>query len=378
MTTDTEKGSNDRPQGTILITDDNPINLRMLHYILVSDGYTVHSTEDGPRTLAFVQSQIPILVLLDVNMPGMDGFEVCRRLKSDERTRDIPVIFISALDDLSNKIKGFETGGVDYITKPFQVEEVLARVKTHLTIRNLQQELEKKNQELIEATHLREEVELVTQHDLKGPLSPILSFPKLIRKNEHLTEKQLKYLRIIEESGRRILDMINRSLDLFKMEKGIYEYDPTPVDVIPIIDSIMTHMQRSFEGKKISVKVTLDEKKAENGSRFMVQGEEFLCHSILSNLITNAVEASSRGQEIAISMRAQGETNLICIHNENSVPIHIRDKFFEKYISTNISKGSGLGTYSARLATETQRGSIHLQTSDETGTTITVQLLKSD
>jgi diguanylate cyclase (GGDEF)-like protein len=132
----------------ILVVDDTHDNLRLLANILNEQGYQVRPVPQGSRAIAAAQSKPPDLVLLDIMMPGMDGYAVCEALKADERTRDIPIIFISALNETFDKVKAFSLGGVDYITKPFQSEEVLARVKTHITIRKLQQELEDRNREL--------------------------------------------------------------------------------------------------------------------------------------------------------------------------------------------------------------------------------------
>lgn len=132
----------------ILVVDDTPANLHLLVKLLSEHGYKVRPAPGGKHALAVVQTGQIDLVLLDIMMPEMDGYEVCRQFKAQAATRDIPIIFLSALNDTFDKVKAFELGGVDYITKPFQAEEVLARVHTHLTIRKLQQELEARNREL--------------------------------------------------------------------------------------------------------------------------------------------------------------------------------------------------------------------------------------
>jgi PleD family two-component response regulator len=130
------------PKGDILIVDDMPVNLRLLSNMLTEQGYKVRSVINGQMALTATQAAPPDLILLDINMPGMNGYEVCERLKTDEQTRDIPVIFISALDEIHDKVMAFTVGGLDYITKPFQFEEVLARVETHLSLRRLQKQLQ--------------------------------------------------------------------------------------------------------------------------------------------------------------------------------------------------------------------------------------------
>ncbi len=134
--------ANEPAPANILIVDDTPANLRLLSKILTKQGYKVRPAPNGSHALTTVQKEVPDLILLDIMMPGMDGYEVCRWLKANNNTRDIPVIFISAIDELVNKVKAFEAGGVDYITKPFQADEVLARVKIHLSIQNMQKEIQ--------------------------------------------------------------------------------------------------------------------------------------------------------------------------------------------------------------------------------------------
>ena len=136
------------PEADILIVDDTPTNLSLLTQMLAAQGYSVRAAANGQRALESARALPPDLIMLDIRMPGLDGFEVCQELKSHDQTREIPVIFISALDDIQDKVHGFKAGGVDYITKPFQLEEVLARTETHLAMRNLQRRLEEANRKM--------------------------------------------------------------------------------------------------------------------------------------------------------------------------------------------------------------------------------------
>ncbi len=147
----------------ILIVDDTLINLRLLSSMLGNNGYSVYEATDGRTALAEVHTHTPDLILLDIRLPGMDGYEVCRQIKTDETTRHIPVIFVSALDEQTDKVQGFAVGGVDYITKPFQSKEVLARVETHLTLRNLQRQLESQNLKLQLEISERKRIEMALQ-----------------------------------------------------------------------------------------------------------------------------------------------------------------------------------------------------------------------
>lgn len=133
---------------SILIVDDTQANLRLLSQLLTRRGYRVRAVTSGARALASVEAETPDLILLDIRMPGMDGYQVCQRLKELPQARDIPILFISALDEVQEKMKAFAIGGLDYITKPFQLEEVVARVETHLSLRRLQQTLQEANQRM--------------------------------------------------------------------------------------------------------------------------------------------------------------------------------------------------------------------------------------
>jgi len=149
----------DFPQGDILVVDDSKSDLKLLSGILKDAGYRVRPASDGELALRSVQARLPALILLDIEMPGLDGYEVCRRLKDAKDTRDIPVIFITVRANLVDKVKAFSVGGVDYISKPFEPEEVLARVATHLALWKTQKEIKEKNLKLRQEIVERKKVE---------------------------------------------------------------------------------------------------------------------------------------------------------------------------------------------------------------------------
>jgi signal transduction histidine kinase len=177
----------------------------------------------------------------------------------------------------------------------------------------------------------------------------------------------------MEESGYRMLDMINLSLDLFKMERGIYQFNPVPVDILQVIRKIMREPRHIIETKELEINIILHGREPHDNETFRIQGEELLCYPLLANLIKNALEASPDEEQITITLEHR-KMSVIHIHNKGTVPKEIRDKFFEKYVTYGKRKGTGLGTYSAKLIAEALGGSIHLHTSDDHGTTVTIYL----
>ncbi len=358
---------------TVLVVDDTPVNIQILVEVLKDECMTIVAT-NGERALRLAaKDPAPDIILLDIMMPGMDGYETCARLKADEKTRDIPVIFVTAKSEVEDELKGFELGAVDYITKPISPPVVKARVRTHLALKEAREDLARQNEELREAARLREDVENITRHDLKGPLNSIIGLPQIMLQEGSVTGEQAEHLKVIEESGYRMLRMINLSLDLFKMERGIYHFEPSPVDVQKMIGRIFSENRGLASSKNISLALTVQGEPPQGQAKFLVQGEELLCYSMFSNLIKNAIEASPEGKTVSVNLSSSNGGH-VEIHNMGTVPEKIRSTFFEKYATAGKKGGTGLGTYSARLIAEVQGGTIGMETSEDEGTTITVTL----
>lgn len=358
----------------ILIVDDDPGVLRVLGEILGAE-YRRLAARSGERALRIVAGEpLPDLILLDVVMPGMDGYEVCRRLKASSRTRDIPVIFITARGNAADETRGLEAGAVDYLAKPINPLVVRARVRTHLALLRTRRELEAKNRELEEAARLRDDVERLTRHDLKSPLNAIINLPDLIRSvGGEMSEKQLEFLGMIQASGYRMLTMINASLDLFRMERGIYAFDPREVDLAAVIGRILRELRDPDRNPpEPPVDLRVGNRPAREGERFPIRGEDLLCYSMLANLIGNALEASPPGERVTATLDWD-EGPRVRVRNRGAVPPPIRDRFFEKYATFGKRKGTGLGTYSARLIAEVHGGEISLDVSEPDFTTVTVR-----
>ncbi|KHK03709.1 hybrid sensor histidine kinase/response regulator [Desulfovibrio sp. TomC] len=359
---------------TILIVDDVETDLDTLVGTL-GDNYDIAVALDGPSALEILKNQRPDLVLLDILMPGMDGYEVCRRLKADPATRTIPIIFLTALTEIQDKVTGFALGAVDYITKPFDTLEVKARVTTHLALKAAMERLERQNQTLAEAARLREDVEYITHHDLKGPLNAIISLPQLMLAADNLTAEQRDYLDIIEQSGYKMLSMINLSLDLLKMEQGRYELSPSAVDIFRVARKVTAEFAALRAARKVSLAFFLSGASVAEDTAFAVIGEDLLCYCMLSNLIKNAIEHSPPGEQVTFSVQGAGDGGCeLRITNGGETAREFRERFFDKYATFGKAGGTGLGTYSARLMARTMQGDLMLDASTPGQTTLVLRL----
>ncbi len=231
-------------KGNILIVDDTPANLRLLSNMLTEQGYKVRAVVNGPMALKTTRAIPPDLILLDINMPDMNGYEVCEQLKADAETHDIPVIFISALDEVEDKVKAFTVGGVDYITKPFQFEEVLARVETHLALCRLQKELE---QEIAARDKLIAELDAYAHtvaHDLKNPLTALIGFSDLLERRHHRMDSEHveRNLHLIAQNARRMTNIIDELLLLASVRK-LEDIKIEPVDMPKVITETRSRLE---------------------------------------------------------------------------------------------------------------------------------------
>lgn len=359
---------------TVLIVDDVETDIDTLVETL-GDDYDIAVAMDGPSALEILRTQPPDLILLDILMPGMDGYEVCRRLKADSNTAGIPIIFLTALTEIQDKVAGFTLGAVDYITKPFDSLEVKARVATHLALKAAMERLERQNRELAEAARLREDVEHITHHDLKGPLSAIISLPQLILAGGNLGDEQREYLDIIEQSGYKMLNIINLSLGLLKMELGGYALSATVVDLLRVSRKVVEELAALCQGQNVAVDFFCDGELAGLGAVFPVIGEELLCYSMLSNLMKNAIEHSPTGGRVTVSVARTDDGRCeLRLRNLGETPTEFRERFFDKYATYGKTGGTGLGTYSARLMARTMGGDLFLDASVAGETTLVLRL----
>jgi two-component system, sensor histidine kinase and response regulator len=358
---------------TILIIDDTPTDLTILSEILQAD-YAVQCATSAAAALEIVHgARAPDLILQDVSMPDVDGLAFCRMLRADPLSHAIPLIFVTSADSEEDEAAGFSSGGMDYVTKPVNPHLLRARVKTHIELKAAREELESQNATLKENIRLREQVEHLMRHDLKNPLMVILNIPALLMRRQGISDDEVKWLQMILSSGRRMLDIINMSSGLFKMEQGTYTPRLEPVDALAVARQVADGVAKIAPIGFPSLEFRLETGAAGVSDSFMVRAEEPLLYTLLSNLLRNAVEASPAAGRVSLSF-CRGATALIVIHNAGVIPAGIQGRFFQKFVTEGKEGGTGLGVYSSQLIARTLGGGITFRTSEEEGTTLTVSL----
>jgi signal transduction histidine kinase len=377
----------------ILIVDDTIPNLELLSKMLTGEGYKVRAVPSGAMALTAAQSAPPDLVLLDIAMPDLDGYEVCLRLKDDDRTRNIPILFISALDDEMDKVRAFEVGGVDYIIKPFQAAEVVARIETHLNLQRLQDRLSRTNVQLLAANEqliqARDEALRANQaksvflanmsHELRTPLNAILGYTELLQEEVESAglEQYASDLKKIHNASMYLITLVNDILDLAKIEAGKTVFRVITFDVKQVVMSVLTTERTAIEKNNNAFTTEIDPTLSK------MMGDETKVQQILFNLLSNAAKFTSNG-EVSFNAR-QIETN-----GKLEIEFRVADtgigmspeqieKLFDPFVQADESitttyGGTGLGLALTKQLCQLMGGSIQVSSVLNVGTTFVVNL----
>jgi two-component system sensor histidine kinase/response regulator len=360
---------------TILVVDDTPDNLHLLSSIF-KDEYRVKIAHNGEKALSIAQADTPPdLILLDIMMPGMDGFEVAQHLRSHPSSEHIPVIFVTAMTGEDARLKGMELGAVDFVTKPIDPDSLKIRVKNFMRYIELHRQLQADYDEMMAMERLKEDVERITRHDMKGPLAGVIGLVQGLSEATNLTDDQREQIRMVEETALQVLDMINLSNELFKIETGRFVLKPQVIKVAYTIRRIADLLRKAFAVKELTIAVATPH--GVDDDQLMAIGDPMLCYSLFQNLIKNACEAAPNGTPVTITIYT-GNPMRITLDNKGCVPAGIRETFFEKFATAGKQGGTGLGTYSAKLLTEAQNGTIAMETNDEKNSTRIILTLPAE
>ncbi len=362
---------------TILIVDDEELNVRFLATFLQRKGYEIAVASTGVEALQQIARIRPDVVLLDAMMPEMDGFEVCRQLRKNPETHLLPVIMVTALHSIEDEVRALEAGSDDFLPKPINNLELMARLRSLLRIKTLhdqlresKKELEEKNKKLVELQGLRDSLTQMIVHDLKNPLTGIMGCSELLQMMpENLSERQLSIIKKMDESASVIQKMITDILDISRMEENKVKLRKEPFHITEILDANLNEFAYMMQKSGISgeMDVTKDVP--------MISADKDMVHRVVANLLHNAVKHSIKGGKIRLSARfepEQGRLQVTVKDDGEGIAPEYTEKIFEKFAQADLKKlglktDRGLGLTFCKLAVEAHGGRIWVESKIGTG-----------
>lgn len=331
-------------KGTLLVIDDMPDNIKILLKILTQLNFKVLAARDGQQGIRIAEYTLPDLILLDIMMPEMNGFEVCRYLKSQATTQAIPIIFMTALDDVQSKIKGFECGAADYITKPFQYKEVVARVDTHIHLYKLQQQLQTQMQELEKSNQELDAFAHTVAHDLKNPLNGVINLTEVLLETcpfdtlNPAIGKCKERLQVVATASHQMLNIIESMLLLAGVSnKKIVELQPLDMD--KIITQVIHNLNAMITEYQGEIRLPPEWPTA--------KGYAIWVQEIWMNYLTNGLKYGGNPPILELGAYSQ-ENEMICFwvqDNGNGLTEPEQSRLFTPFtrLQENRAHGHGLG-----------------------------------
>lgn len=345
---------------TVLIVDDNIDTVELLRKRLKAEGYNTIEAYDGEEALKKVQETIPDIIILDVMMPKIDGYEVCDRLKKDEKTKMIPIIMLTAKSDVESRVKGLDTGADDYVPKPFDYRELSARIRSLLqrkesAERAIEEQREESVRKLIDSL----------SHEIRNPIVSIAGFAKKVYDNLPPGDPNKPYLMTILQESERLEKLLREILNLKMIAVGFLEY----VDPKEAVEEVLEEFEREIEEKSLEVETIFDDI-----PKIYIDKEHLKI--VLRNLVKNAIEAMEKSEKkiLKISLeKADGDLNIKISDTGRGIPKEILKKIFEPFF-TSKTYGPGLGLTVALTIVQYYKGFISVESEPNRGTTFIVRL----
>jgi two-component system sensor histidine kinase/response regulator len=377
----------------ILIVDDVPLNLQMLGGLLQSKGYEVAPASSGAIALEMAQTQTPDLILLDIQMPEMDGFKVCKLLKENPVTKDIPVIFLTAFVETEDIVRGFELGAVDYISKPFNSSELIARVNTHLSLKQATDIINNKNKELTLANENLEELNTelknantmknrmlsMVAHDLKNPLGGVQGLVSFLLSDDRLTKYSdiIESLELMQISSTSMLDLVKEILDSAALEIGRIQLNKDVVSIEDLVKAAVWQNKPNADTKHQELRLTsLDT--ADN--YFMTQADSKRLSQVFDNLISNAIKYSPFSKLINVTIESFEKYLLVSVADQGpGLTDDDKEKMFGYFqrLSAQPTGGessNGIGLSIVKQIVELHEGKVWVESEFGHGATFYVKL----
>lgn len=364
----------------ILLVDDNPINIRVAAKILRNHKYNISYAKTGFDALQKTKTIDFDLILLDIMMPEMDGYQVCEELKKDSRTFKIPVIFLTAKTEPENIVRAFQLGGADYVTKPFNGQELISRVETHIRLKQSREELENANLLLKEANETKDKMFSIISHDLLGPFGNIReSLEMIVNKDVNIDEENMHtFIKAMWNSIGAAYSLLENLLYWARNQQGRMVYKPKPISLNSLIHETYALLDGVARNKSITLKTSLMED-------FTIFSDKNAVKTILRNLISNAIKFTNPNGSIKISVKNKNADFVILSVSDNGVGMdkETTENLFSKNKTeprwgTKGEKGVGLGLVITREFVEKHGGEIWVESKVGEGTTFYLTLPKSE
>ncbi len=361
----------------VMIVDDVSDNVALLSGILYEKNIEISFAVNGIQALTAIRYNAPDLILLDISMPDMDGFEVCRQLKEDPATAHIPIIFLTARNQTEDIVRGFEMGAADFVTKPFNTTELLLRVMTQLNLKKSKDIIHSQNLKLNELNATKDKFFSIIAHDLKNPFNTMMGFSELLLNNleQYDLEKIRRFVGILFDTSKHSYNLLENLLQWSKSQTGRIEMSPTKIN-------LKTYIETSFmvvRSVAIKKNIALVSEVPEN---FEVFADTNMLSTVLRNLLSNALKFTFTDGTIRVTARELGDLiEIKVIDNGMGISTDIITKLFridEHYSSmgTDKEKGTGLGLILCKEFVEQNGGTISVESEEEKGSTFKFTLPK--
>ncbi len=354
---------------TVLVVDDTPQNVELLEAYLIPEKYNVVVAYDGVEALERVAEIPPDIVLLDIMMPRMNGYEVCKTLKSDEKTRFIPIVMITALKELDDKIQSIEAGADDFLTKPYNKLELLTRIKSLIRVKALHDDLEQSYRELQELERTKDNLTQMIIHDLKNPLTGIKANIEIVGMEE-LQETQ-ECLEAAQRSCDLLFNMIQDLLDISKMEEGQLNLNLGPVNIEELIAAAIREFEHPAGAEDKELRPDL------GPNLPIISADRNLLYRTLSNLLINAIKHTTRGGVITLgAVEKEGGLQVKVADTGHGIPQEFLETIFEKFgqVESRQRSGTGLGLTFCKMAVESHKGRLWVESVEGKGSTFIFDL----
>lgn len=359
----------------ILVVDDNAKNLQIIALTLRELNYKLIIADSGQKAIELIDRYTVDLVLLDVMMPEIDGFEVCRYIKSNPKNEGIPVIFLTALSEKANIVKGFELGAVDYITKPFNKEELLSRIKNHLDLKFARDELQILTNNLAESNAIKDKMFSVIGHDLRSPVGSIKMMLNFMLSNieSYDLSKIKESITSLSKTSEEVFNLLENLLWWARSQNGTLACIPEEIELCSLITSLYFLNKESLSIKNIKLETAIDKD-------CKVYADMNMLKTVLRNLISNAIKFTHLGGQVSISACEVDSTTIIKIA-DTGIGIaeeNLKNLFNEKSMisspGTNNESGSGLGLILCKNFVHANQGEISVESMPQKGSVFTITL----